>query len=262
MNKRKTVLSLSFITPANLWLRVNRGWNSRTQVTQVWQARGISVGWMGNLQCQHSYSTVLNIFTQFVSNFLSIFMLIRSLQSGWNRGEGLYPFRLNVATGHEECLLTVSTPNQLLMPGTKRHWTPQAARTSRQWPHHAFVTWSVSCHESPPGCVKVFHLPIELQVPWGQGLPHIPLQLPWCTMLIFHQSDFSGESRTTGEYHRMYRAIMGEAGEVGIPNGELEDWCLTSSPEALVWMDQSKFARNRGSQVHAAAGVELWKQSW
>lgn len=159
-------------------------------------------------------------------------------------------------------MLTVSIPNQLLTPGTKRHWTPQAARTSRQWPHHAFVTRSVSCHESPAGCVKVFHLPLELQVPWGQGLPHIPLQLPWCTMLIFHQSDFSGESRTTGEYYRMYWAIMGEAGEVGIPNGELEDWCLTSSPEALVWMDQSKFARNRRSQVHAAAGVELWKQSW
>lgn len=105
MNNRKTVLSLSFITPANLWIGVNQGWNSRTQVTQLWQARGISVGWMGNLQCQHSRSTVLNTLSQYVSNFLSILMVIRSLEPEWNREKGLYSLGLNVATGHQECWL-------------------------------------------------------------------------------------------------------------------------------------------------------------
>ena len=100
MNNRKTVLSLNFIIPANLWIGVNRGWNSRTQVTQLWQTRGISVGWMGNLQCQHSCSTVLNTLTQYVSNFLFILMLIRSLEPEWNRGKGLYSLGLNVATDH------------------------------------------------------------------------------------------------------------------------------------------------------------------
>lgn len=35
---------------------------------------------------------------------------------------------------------------------------------------------------------------------------------------------------------------MGDTGEVGAPDGDLEDQSLTSSPEALLRMDQSKFA--------------------
>lgn len=61
MHNRKTVLSLHCITAANLRIWVNQGWNSRTQVTQVWWTGGISVGWKGNLQCQHLLSAVLNI---------------------------------------------------------------------------------------------------------------------------------------------------------------------------------------------------------
>lgn len=105
MNNRKTVLSLSFVTQAHLWIWVNRGWNSRTQVTRMWQPRGMSIGWMKNLQCQHLCSTVLNIFTQSASHFHSFLMLIRSPEPGWTQRYVWSYSGLNVATGCEECRL-------------------------------------------------------------------------------------------------------------------------------------------------------------
>lgn len=134
-NNRKPGLSLSFITPANLWVWVNQGWNSRTQVTQVWQIGGVVVGesldWMGDLQCQHSCSTALNIFTQYVTNLLSILVLIRSPETRQKGGgKSLYPLGDQMRPPAGECGLFTS--NQLLMPGTKRHWAPQAGRTAKQ----------------------------------------------------------------------------------------------------------------------------------
>lgn len=129
MHNRKTVLSLSFITPANLWIRVNQVWNSRTQVTQVWQARGISTGWMGNFQSQHLFSSALNILAQYVSNLLSILVLIRSLKA-CNRERKSWSPLWSKCDHQSWKMLTMTIPNQLLMLGTKRHWTPWAAMTA------------------------------------------------------------------------------------------------------------------------------------
>lgn len=139
MNNRKTVLSLSFITSANLWIWVNRVWNSRTQVTQVWQARGISVGWMGNLQCQHSGSSVLNVFTHYVSYFLSILMLIRSPEPGWNRG------------GKRLCLLGTKCSHQLEKADCGHSQSAPGARHSKildtsGWKDDKAMTTSRICH--------------------------------------------------------------------------------------------------------------------
>lgn len=105
MNNRKTVLSLSFVTPANLWIWVNRGWNSREfQSSSNPRVAGHGNFWwlVRNLQCQHSCSTELSICTQYVSNFLSMLVTIRS-PDGREEQKVCTHLGLNVAPSGGEC---------------------------------------------------------------------------------------------------------------------------------------------------------------
>lgn len=55
---------------------------------------------------------------------------------------------------------------------------------------------------------------------------------------------------------------MGEAGEVGVPDGELEDQPLISPTVALLWIDQSKFAKEYVQPGMSNCWCGTVKQSW
>lgn len=75
---------------------------------------------MGNLQCQHEFLSLLNTSTQYVSNFLSNPVLIRSLKPGTEKEK----FACTVAQRALVTANSVSTTT-VLPPSSKADWTAQ-----------------------------------------------------------------------------------------------------------------------------------------
>lgn len=80
----------------------------------------------------------------------------------------------------------------------------------------------------------MLHLPREVEGPRGQRLPYVSSVAPMMHHVSYSISHCSIEEGEPLKKYRTCEAIVGEAGGVGVPDGELEDQSLTSPTEALL----------------------------